>query len=142
MNDLFDYLKRLQKSWSSSQNVPSDAKDSQKSLGPHSTSGNESTGFVPTDTLLLGDQERNLVNWITRRGEVSLDDVIGKLGSEAARVEVILERLVAGGFLTRLEREGKAFFVHAWLLSLGNANLLRYGMLSKISRLHPSMITA
>lgn len=110
MNDLFDYLKRLQKSRGASQNVPLEAKDSQQSLGSHSASSSESSGFVPTDTLLLGDLERSLVNWITRRGEVSLDEVIRKLGLETARVEVILERLVAGGFLNRFERGEKPFY--------------------------------
>ncbi len=110
MNDLFDYLKRLQKWRNPFQNGSAEGIDSQKPLGSPPASTTEPAGFVPTDTLLLGDQERKLVNWITRRGEVSLDEVIRKLGLEAAHVEVILERLVADGFLNRLDRRGQIFF--------------------------------
>jgi hypothetical protein len=110
MNDLFNYLKRLQRSWSSSASAPKKGGETLDTLGHGFSTSSESAGFVPTDTLFLGDQERNLVNWITRRGEVSLDEVICKLGVEASRVEVILERLVADGFLNQLDREGRPFY--------------------------------
>ncbi|MBD1867665.1 hypothetical protein H6F95_10220 [Cyanobacteria bacterium FACHB-471] len=51
------------------------------------------------DLLLLPDAERQLMNWIIRRGKATLLDCVNHTGKPEALVETILEKLVKQGLL-------------------------------------------
>ncbi|MDX2272289.1 MAG: hypothetical protein NW237_10140 [Cyanobacteriota bacterium] len=58
-------------------------------------------GFKMTDALILPDQHRQLVNWITRRGQVTLAEVAVRLQQPEDETGSLLHLLIEQGFLQR-----------------------------------------
>jgi amino acid permease len=65
-------------------------------------------GWRPGDATGLEDSRRQLVNWLTRRGEASLDEVVRDRGGEPAEVRTMLDALVAQGFAEPVAGPGGA----------------------------------
>ena len=75
----------------------------------------DTTGLQMADVLALPDPLRQLINWMMRRGEVSLAEVVAHIGQmehesgekdeEVART--MLEELVEQGFVREIEVEGE-----------------------------------
>lgn len=65
--------------------------------------GWDATGLRVVDVLTLPDALRQLVTWITRRGEVSLADVAAHSGQSTDAARTSLDTLEAQGFVQRIE---------------------------------------
>ncbi len=59
----------------------------------------KNAGLTMADILSLPDDERQLINWMVRAGEVTLVDVVAQLGQDAAIVQARLATLIEKGFV-------------------------------------------
>ena len=71
-------------------------------------------GITPADLLDLSPELRRVVNTITRRGEMSLAEIMLELDMRPSETRELLDTLVEKGFLRTVEVEGelryKTFF--------------------------------
>jgi len=71
-------------------------------------------GITPADLLELSPELRRIVNTITRRGEMSLAEIILELDMKPSEARGLLDTLVEKGFLKAFEAKGelryKTFF--------------------------------
>ncbi|MCI0407065.1 MAG: hypothetical protein L0191_00655, partial [Acidobacteria bacterium] len=67
--------------------------------------GWDATGLRMADVLTLPDALRQLVTWITRRGEVSLADVAAHSGQDMDAARTSVDTLEVQGFVRRIEGE-------------------------------------
>lgn len=57
-------------------------------------------GVRPGDHLALDEGRRGLINWMTRRGEVSLEDVVAHRGGNPDEARALLDELTAEGVIS------------------------------------------
>jgi DNA-binding MarR family transcriptional regulator len=62
-------------------------------------------GITPADLLDLSPPLRRLMNYITRAGEVSVEDAAGHLKESPASMRKMLDALVDKGYLEREEQK-------------------------------------
>lgn len=67
-------------------------------------------GLGVTDVLGLPEEERRLINWLTRQVEVTLADTIEFSGRNEEECLALMESLVERGFVTKRETEGEPLF--------------------------------
>jgi len=58
-----------------------------------------SRGFRPSDMLALPEEERHLLQWLTRRGRASAEEAAGQFGLDPAAARSLLEALAKRGFV-------------------------------------------
>jgi len=63
-------------------------------------------GLTTADILSLPSDERQLVNWMVRAGDVALADVVAQLGQEEATVQARLAVLIEKGFVREISNQG------------------------------------
>ncbi len=63
-------------------------------------------GLTMADILSLPTDDRQLINWMVRAGEVTLADVVARLGQDEATVLASLSALIEKGFLRELVTQG------------------------------------
>lgn len=66
----------------------------------------DATGLRMADVLVLPDFLRELANWMMRRGEVSLAEVVGYIGQDEAVARTMLDTLEEQGFVQEVKVEG------------------------------------
>ena len=59
----------------------------------------KAAGLTMADVLALPPDARQIVNWIMRQGQATLDEVIAQTHADEANVRAHLRALVARGFL-------------------------------------------
>ena len=67
----------------------------------------DATGLQMADVLALPDPLWQLINWMMRRGEVSLAEVVAYIGQNEGIARVMLEELVEQGFVREIEVRGE-----------------------------------
>ncbi len=68
------------------------------------------TGLAMADILTLPDDLRQIVNWMMRQREVSLDDLIAHTGQKPQQVQAILKTLLDKGFVRQIDRAGETCY--------------------------------
>jgi len=63
-------------------------------------------GLHVADVSTLRDPLRQLINWMTRRGEISLAEVMAYTGGDERMARMMVEELIELGLVQPLEREG------------------------------------
>jgi amino acid permease len=61
----------------------------------------------PAEMLEMPDPERTLLQWIVRRGSVTLDDAVQRLGEDEPQVQALLRDMVQDGLLREVNDQGK-----------------------------------
>ncbi len=67
----------------------------------------DATGLHMADVLALPDSLRQIINWMMRRGEVSLAEVAAHVGQDEDAVRTLLGELVEQGFVQKMEVGGE-----------------------------------
>jgi len=67
----------------------------------------DATGLHMADVLALPDSLRQLINWMMRRGEVSLAEVSAHVGQDEGVVRATLGELIVQGFVQEMEVGGE-----------------------------------
>jgi hypothetical protein len=67
----------------------------------HSSSQGQKT---MTDLLALPDPERRLMNWLMRRRQASLAELLNQIGGSVESAQGMVEQLLQAGFLSTLEK--------------------------------------
>jgi hypothetical protein len=70
----------------------------------------ETVGRHLADVFTLPDTLRHLVNWMMRRGEVNLTEVVTHIGQDESVARAILDRLVAQDFVQVMESKGEPHY--------------------------------
>jgi hypothetical protein len=68
--------------------------------------GWDTVGLHIADVMILPDPLRRLVNWMTRRGEVTLGEVVAYTGRDERTAYMMLDELIKESFVHPLEGEG------------------------------------
>jgi len=66
----------------------------------------DTAGLHMADALELPDPLRQVVNWLTRRGEATLAEVMAHIGQDEDKARMMLDELARQGFVHLLEKEG------------------------------------
>lgn len=70
----------------------------------------KSPGISMADILTLPSQLSGLVNWMMRKGDVSLDEVIAFLHADQSSAKEILADLIDKGFAREIDIRGKTSY--------------------------------
>lgn len=67
-------------------------------------------GLTMADILSLPNDERQLINWMVRAGEVTLAEVVAQLGQDEATVQARLAALIEKGFMREIPSQGETHY--------------------------------
>ncbi len=67
-------------------------------------------GLTMADILALPTDERQLINWMVRAGDVTIAEIGVQFGQEAATVQARLAVLIEKGFVREIVTQGKTYY--------------------------------
>jgi amino acid permease len=70
----------------------------------------DATGLQMADVLTLPDPSRQLINWMLRRREVSLAEIVARIGQDEDVARTILDELMGQGFVREVEVKGEILY--------------------------------
>jgi len=76
---------------------------------PSQSQGSE-TGVHMLDVMSLPDSQRTVVNWVMRKKQATLAEVVEHTGESETVVQTMLEDLVQQGFLQATEVDGQQHY--------------------------------
>ncbi len=68
----------------------------------------EIAGRDMLEVLALPEGERQIVQWLLRRGAAGLSEIATEIGQEPEAARAVLDALTGAGFLARAEGDGEA----------------------------------
>ena len=65
----------------------------------------KASGLSIVDLNQLSDSQRQLVNWMRRKGDCSWQDIITQMGEDESTVRTLLDTLLEKGFVREISEE-------------------------------------